>query len=98
MIPICIVGVLWLSNLYNFMDGMDGLAASQSIVASLTFGFWFFQAGSSSLALLCSLVAAANYGFLFYNWHPAKIFMGDIGSVTHGALFATMTIIAQNRS
>jgi len=91
------VGVLWLTNLYNFMDGMDGLAASQSIIAALTLAFWFYVAGDSDLAVLCVLVAGACYGFLLWNWRPAKVFMGDVGSITLGAFFATLIIIGVTR-
>jgi len=94
---ITLVGVLWVANLYNFMDGMDGLAASQTIIAGTTLGFWFWQAGDVALALVCGVLAAASYGFLFWNWQPAKIFMGDVGSVTIGAFFATLVIIGVNR-
>lgn len=91
------VGIVWMANLYNFMDGMDGLAASQSIIASITLGFWFYMANNLALALVCGIVAASSYGFLLWNWRPAKVFMGDVGSITLGAFFATMVVIAVNR-
>lgn len=91
------VGLMWLANLYNFMDGMDGLAACQSIIASITLAFWFWQAGDPHLSLICLLLAASCYGFLWWNWHPAKIFMGDVGSVTLGAFFGVMIVFASNR-
>ncbi|MBX2849729.1 MAG: glycosyltransferase family 4 protein [Acidiferrobacterales bacterium] len=92
-----VVGVLWLANLYNFMDGMDGLAASQSIIASGTLAFWFWQFGDQSIATICLVLASASYGFLLWNWQPAKIFMGDVGSVTIGAFFAILILIAVSR-
>jgi len=91
------IGFLWLANLYNFMDGMDGLVAAQTIIASLTFGFWFWVLGDLEIAFVCLIVAAASYGFLLWNWRPAKIFMGDVGSVTLGAFFACLIIIATSR-
>ncbi len=91
------VGILWFANLYNFMDGMDGLAASQTIIAALTLAFWFSQLGDQSMAVVCVVLAAASYGFLLHNWRPAKIFMGDVGSVTIGAFFATLIVIASTR-
>jgi len=87
------IGFIWLTNLYNFMDGMDGLAASQTIIASSTLGFWFWQYGDQGLSLICLLLAASSYGFLLWNWHPAKIFMGDVGSITIGAFLATLLLI-----
>lgn len=73
-----VLGVVWLINLYNFMDGIDGIAAGQAVVAgtaaALIFGF-----GATPVhgALL---LAAASLGFLLHNWSPARIFMGDVGS------------------
>ncbi len=92
-----VIGILWMANLYNFMDGMDGLAASQSIVASITLGVWFHYLGDLQLAMVCTVVAAASYGFLMWNWQPANVFMGDVGSVSLGAFFATLMIVAANR-
>ncbi|MFT4629137.1 MAG: Fuc2NAc and GlcNAc transferase [Dinoroseobacter sp.] len=91
------VSIIGLANLYNFMDGMDGLAAAQTIVASVTMSFWFWQAGDSQLGLVCLVLGAASYGFLLHNWQPAKVFMGDIGSVTIGAFFALMIVFANTR-
>ena len=96
-VVITFVGVLWMANLYNFMDGIDGLAASQTIIASITLAFWFWQAGDQHFAFLCLLLSAASYGFLIWNWQPAKIFLGDVGSITLGAFFATLIIFANTR-
>ena len=92
-----LVGVVWMANLYNFMDGIDGLAASQAVVAALTFTAWFYFLASPILSLVCLVVAASSYGFLLNNWQPARIFMGDVGSVTLGAFFATCMILAATR-
>ena len=94
---ITLVGIIWMANLYNFMDGIDGLAASQAIVASLTLAVWLYFLANPILALVCVMVAAASYGFLLSNWQPAQIFMGDVGSVTLGAFFATLMIILETR-
>jgi len=95
--PLSVLGVLWLANLYNFMDGMDGMAAAQTIIAATTLSFWFWHASDVYLAFLCAVLAAACYGFLLWNWHPAKIFMGDVGSITIGAFFATLIVIGITR-
>jgi len=92
-----VFGLLWMANLNNFMDGMDGLAAAQAIIGGLTLGVWFFYLGDFALATLCLVIVASSYGFLLWNWHPAKIFMGDVGSIGLGALYATLMIIAANR-
>lgn len=94
---ISLVGIVWMANLYNFMDGLDGLAAGQTIIAGITLAIWFAQLGDASLSLICLVLAAASYGFLLWNWSPAKIFMGDVGSISIGAFFATLIIIANTR-
>jgi len=94
---ISLVGIVWMANLYNFMDGLDGLAAGQTIIAGITLAIWFAQLGDASLSLICVVLAAASYGFLLWNWSPAKIFMGDVGSISIGAFFATLIIIANTR-
>lgn len=92
-----VIGLLWMANLYNFMDGLDGLAASQTIVASITMAFWFLVHGDWPLSMVCVVLAASSYGFLLWNWSPAKIFMGDVGSITLGGFFATLFIIGATR-
>lgn len=92
-----VIGVLWFANLTNFMDGMDGLAAGQSIIASITLGFWFQVAGDWELAVCCTILAAACYGFLQYNWHPASLFLGDVGSVSLGAVFGILIVYLNTR-
>ena len=91
------VGILWMTNLYNFMDGIDGLAASQAIIGGLTFAVWFYFLANPTLALVCLVVAAASYGFLMHNWQPARIFMGDVGSISLGAFFSTCMILVVTR-
>lgn len=74
--------LVWLLNLFNFMDGIDAIAGSEVIfvaVAAAILMFW--NAGSLAGVGVCSvLLAAATLGFLIWNWPPAKIFMGDVGS------------------
>ena len=88
-----LIGIVWLANLYNFMDGMDGLTASQTIIAAITLSVWFYQLGHDGLFYLCVILASSTYGFLLWNWHPAKIFMGDVGSIGIGAFFALLIIV-----
>ena len=79
-----IATILWLANLYNFMDGSDGLAAGMAIIGfgTCAIGAWF--AGFPMLAILCASIASASVAFLCVNFHPAKIFMGDVGAITLG--------------
>lgn len=73
-------GVVWCTNLYNFMDGIDGLAGVEAVhvagVAALVSGL----TGRMDLALVSLALAAASAGFLAWNWPPARVFMGDVGS------------------
>ncbi len=92
-----VIGLLWMANLYNFMDGLDGLAASQTIIACITLAFWFLVLGDLELSLTCAILAASSYGFLLWNWSPAKIFMGDVGSISLGAFFGTIFIVGVTR-
>ena len=88
LLPISLIAIGWLINLYNFMDGIDGIAASEGI--SMLFGLSFIiylQNGQLDGQLLA--LSAILIGFLCINWAPAKLFMGDIGSCFLGlALFA----------
>ncbi len=92
--PVTLVWVVWMANLYNFMDGIDGIASVQGIVAATTMGIWYGIRSDMGLGLICFALAAGLGGFLYYNWPPAKIFMGDTGSLYLGGFFAIQTIIA----
>lgn len=72
--------LVWLLNLFNFMDGIDGLAASETIFVSCGGAFFFWLNGVESLSFISLTLAASTMGFLILNWSPAKIFMGDVGS------------------
>lgn len=76
----------WAINAYNFMDGADGLAGSMTAVGFVAYAVGFALAGADGLAMFCVAVAAAAMAFLYFNWHPARIFMGDVGSVPLGFL------------
>lgn len=71
-----LVAIVWLINLFNFMDGIDGIAAGQAIAIGL---LWVLVL-QSPISVLGAVFAAAASGFLVFNWPPAKIFMGDVGS------------------
>ncbi|KVD62039.1 hypothetical protein WI86_26555 [Burkholderia ubonensis] len=77
------VATVWMTNLYNFMDGLDGLAGGMAL-----FGFgayaWAAAGHASELAIVASALAGAALGFLVFNFHPAKIFLGDVGSIPLG--------------
>jgi len=78
---------LWFVNLFNFMDGIDGLAGGSA--AAMGFGLllvWLRHGPSELDSFRGAMIAAVSLGFLFWNWQPAKIFMGDIGSIPIGYL------------
>lgn len=82
-------GLLWFINLYNFLDGIDGYAGSEAIFLAIV--GWMFFGGYYFLVLIVSVL-----GFLIWNWHKAKIFMGDVGSTLLGYNVAIFTLYHQN--
>lgn len=93
-----VIGVLllvWLLNLYNFMDGIDGLAAMETIFIALSASLLVFLRGGSAnyATALLFVLSLASMGFLVWNWPPAKIFMGDVGSGFIGFMLAALAIL-----
>lgn len=84
--PPAVLGVAWMTNLFNFMDGADGLAGSQGVTGFAAYAAGFALTGDDVLAAWCAAISAACAGFLFFNWPPARIFMGDAGSIPLGFL------------
>ena len=85
------VGIVWFLNMYNFMDGIDGIAASQAVfMCAGVVLLALFSAGIAYTAAAAIAIGAASCGFLIWNWHPAKIFMGDVGSGYLGFVFAVL--------
>ena len=88
-----IVAVAWITNLYNFMDGSDGLAGGMSLIGFATYAVAAWLADEVALAAVAASVAGAAAAFLFYNFHPARIFLGDVGSIPLGFLAAALGIL-----
>ncbi len=86
--------VVWMINLYNFMDGMDGFAAGMALIGFGTYAILGWQSGNLAFSALSLIVAAAAAGFLLYNFPPARIFMGDTGSSLFGLLVAGFSLWA----
>lgn len=84
--------VIAFMNIVNLIDGLDGLAAGVSVIASLTFFVASYRMGQFFTALICLALAGACAGFLRYNFYPAKIFMGDTGSLLLGFLLGAITV------
>ena len=88
------------SNAVNITDGLDGLAGGLSVMAFLAFGLisWGSTgiAGYEDIAIFCFVLVGSLLGFLVYNTHPAKVFMGDTGSLSLGATLASVAIITKH--
>lgn len=85
---VAVLLVVWMTNLYNFMDGSDGLAGGMALFGFGWYGAAALTQGAESFALANFALSAAACGFLLFNFHPAKMFMGDAGSIPLGFLAA----------
>jgi glycosyltransferase WbpL len=89
------LGIVWAVNLFNFMDGIDGLAGSEAIFVAVAGAVLSQPAGQSGgLAVGALVFAAACGGFLLWNWPPARIFMGDVGSGYLGYVIVVLAVAA----
>jgi UDP-N-acetylmuramyl pentapeptide phosphotransferase/UDP-N-acetylglucosamine-1-phosphate transferase len=79
-------------NAINLIDGVDGLATGLGIIFSLFFAFWFYYSNQPHWTLVSVSLLGALVGFLIFNFHPARIFMGDSGSLTIGTILTVLTI------
>ena len=87
-----VVALLWLMNLYNFMDGSDGMAGFQGVFAGLVMAALFLVGDQHAMALLALIVAAVCAGFLPLNFPQASVFMGDVASVPLGFVFGAFAL------
>lgn len=89
-----LVSIVWAINLFNFMDGVDGLAGGQGVFVAAT-GAWFLLAANPSqgIGVLLVVVAAASAGFLLWNISPARVFLGDVGSGFLGFILAAPLLL-----
>lgn len=86
--PFSVMAIVLIINAYNLIDGVDGLAGILAIVASYFMGMWFFSVGYYGETILCFALAGSLVGFLLHNYEPAKVFMGDTGSMIVGLLIS----------
>ena len=93
-LPLALFWLVGLTNAYNFMDGIDGIAGGQGVVAGLGWFVLGWQSGQQLTAFIGLLLAAGCFGFLGHNWAPARIFMGDVLSTFLGFTFAATAVIA----
>ena len=92
-IPATIFWIVGLTNTVNLIDGLDGLAAGVSTIASVTIFLVALQQDIMLVAVLTAALAGASFGFLYYNFNPARIFMGDSGSMFLGFMLAGISVI-----
>lgn len=92
-----VVATVWMTNLYNFMDGADGLAGGMAVFGFGSLAWAGLVAGDAALSMVCACVATAALAFLAFNFNPAKIFMGDAGSIPLGFLAAALGISGWSR-
>ncbi|WP_237065436.1 MraY family glycosyltransferase [Microbulbifer guangxiensis] len=82
--PVLLFGGVWVINLYNFMDGMDGFAGSMTVFGFAALGSVSAWREFGELAAICGVLVVCSLVFLRYNWPPARIFLGDVGSTMLG--------------
>lgn len=84
--------IVWMTNLYNFMDGSDGLAGGMALFGFSFYGIAGLMHGDDTFAMMNFSIGAAALGFLYHNFHPAKVFLGDSGSIPLGFLAASFGV------
>jgi UDP-N-acetylmuramyl pentapeptide phosphotransferase/UDP-N-acetylglucosamine-1-phosphate transferase len=88
-----VVWIVGLTNAFNFMDGIDGMAALGAVVVGLVIALFGLAVWAPPTMVLGAFVAASAGGFLVFNWQPARVFMGDVGSAFLGTFFAAMPLL-----
>jgi len=93
VLVLLVLAIGWITNLYNFMDGSDGLAGGMAVIGFAAYALAALLVGHAPLAATSLAIAAAALGFLVYNFHPARIFLGDVGSIPLGFLAAALGVV-----
>lgn len=91
---LAVLAFMWLLNLFNFMDGIDGLAASEAGFVTLLSCLFAINVADQAISIVASVTCAVALGFLIWNWAPAKIFMGDVGSSLLGYLLGALAVVS----
>ena len=97
LVPVLVIGMVWSANLYNFMDGSNGLAGGMAVSGFGAYALAATAAGGSEVAVGAAIVAGAAAGFLVWNFGRAIIFLGDAGSIPLGFLAAALGIVGWQR-
>ncbi len=93
--PVTVVFLVWMTNLYNFMDGMDGFAGGMTVVGFCFLAYFAWRGAHPLVFTLSIMVASGAAGFLLDNFPPARIFMGDVGSIPIGFLAGALTLVGR---
>jgi len=88
--------IIVITNAFNLIDGLDGLASSIGVISLVTFGVWYFLVDETVFALFCFAMSGGILAFLVFNWDPSEIFMGDTGAMVIGMLLAICVIHFMN--
>ncbi|MEI7456655.1 MAG: glycosyltransferase family 4 protein [Nitrosomonadales bacterium] len=91
MLPVLLY-IVWMTNLYNFMDGSDGLAGGMALFGFSFYGVAGLMGGNEAFAMMNFSIGAAALGFVYHNFHPARVFLGDSGSIPLGFLAAAFGV------
>jgi Fuc2NAc and GlcNAc transferase len=91
---VAVLYVAWLLNLYNFMDGIDGIAGIEAITVAAAAAGLLLNEEETGLAVMTACIAVSSAGFLVWNWAPARIFMGDVGSGFLGFCFGGLAVVS----
>jgi UDP-N-acetylmuramyl pentapeptide phosphotransferase/UDP-N-acetylglucosamine-1-phosphate transferase len=92
-VPVSVLFLIWMANLYNFMDGMDGFSGGMTVIGFGFLAYFGWEAGSPVMLMIAVFVAMSAFGFLVHNFPPARIFMGDAGSITLGVLGGALMLL-----
>jgi len=92
-IPLTLIWIVGITNAINLIDGLDGLAAGVSTIALFTLSAMAFIMNDGFVLMMALILAASSLGFLFYNFHPAKIFMGDTGALFLGFIISVLALL-----
>ena len=92
-IPLTLLWIIGITNAVNLIDGLDGLAAGVSTIGLITLATMAFIMGNGFVLAVAAMLACSILGFLFFNFHPAKIFMGDTGALFLGFMIAVLSLL-----
>jgi len=97
IVPFILIAVIWSINHFNFMDGLDGFCALQAIFLLSAYAYFFGLHDALMYQYFCSILIFSLLGFLIFNFPPAKLFMGDVGSATLGLITFALALLAQQK-